>query len=432
MFIDKNFNVNSLGHLTMGNLDVLKLVEKFGTPLYVIDENYFKNQCVKLKNTLKKFYGDNSLVCYASKAFCCKEIYRLVQTEKMGIDVVSLGEMFTAIKAGFDCSKIYFHGNNKSVEEIEFAIKNKIGTIVVDNFDELNLIKKEAAKLNAKVNILLRLKPGVSAHVHEFIRTGQIDSKFGFIISNGEAFQAIKTAISCEHINLKGAHCHIGSQILEIAPFVVAAKTMMEFFYKVKNELNYELNELNLGGGFGINYLPDESSLDVERCFEQTFLQIKKSCEQFQLKIPFIVIEPGRFLIAKAGITLYTIGGVKQIPEIKTYVFVDGGMGDNPRYALYNAKYDAVVANKANLEKTEIVSIAGKYCESGDLIGENIKLQKAVSGDILAVFATGAYNYSMASNYNKIARAPVVFINNSDVKLVVKRESLQNLIENDL
>ena len=432
MFIDNNFNINSKGHLTIGGVDTIKIVEKFGTPLYVIDENYFRNQCQKMKATMQKFYGNNSLICFASKAFCCKEIFRVIQSENLGIDVVSLGEMFTAVETGFNVDKIYLHGNNKSIEELTYAIKNKISRIVVDNFSELELLNELAGKFNTKVKILIRVKPGIDAHVHEFVKTGQIGSKFGFAISTGEALFAVKQALKLKNVELIGAHCHIGSQILEIAPFVLAAKIMIEFFNLIKQQTNKVLSELNLGGGFGINYLPEEESLNVDKCFELVFNEIKNKCDKFNLKIPFLVIEPGRFLIAKAGITLYKIGCVKKIPDVKTFVFVNGGMTDNPRYALYRSAYDFCIANKASIKKTEIVSIAGKCCESGDLLGEKIMLQHAEKNDILAVFATGAYNYSMASNYNRNLRPAVVFIKNGQVRLTVKRETLQYLIENDL
>lgn len=432
MFIDDNFNINIKGNLTIGGVDTVELAKEFKTPLYVIDENYFRAQCKKIKAAMKKFYGNNGLVCFASKAFCCKEIYRIIEDENLGADTVSIGEMFTAIEAGFNPKKIYLHGNNKLVEELEFAINNDVGRIVVDNFIELNLIEKLAEKLNKKVNILIRVKPGVDAHVHEYIKTGQISSKFGFAVSNGEALLAVKKAVGLKNVNLVGAHCHIGSQILEVAPFVLAAKTMIKFFHLVKKEVGKVLDELNLGGGFGVNYLPNEESLDVEKCFELVFNEIKNYCEKFKLKIPFLVVEPGRFLIAKAGITLYEVGCVKQIAGIKTYVFVNGGMTDNPRYALYRSVYDFSIANKAGCEKTEIVSIAGKCCESGDLLGEQIKLQKAKEGDVLVVFATGAYNYSMASNYNRVLRPAVVFVKDGQARLVVKRETLQTLVENDI
>lgn len=432
MFISKNFDVNNLGHLTMGGVDVLELAEEFKTPLLVVDEVYFRSRCRNLSAVLSKFYGKRSLICYASKAFCCKEIYRIVQNENLGIDVVSIGEMFTALQAGFNFSKIYFHGNNKSIEEIKFAIENNVGRIVADNTNELEMINEIAGNLSVKVDVMLRLKPGVEAHVHEFIRTGQISSKFGFAISNGEAINAFKKVLTLKNLNLVGAHCHIGSQILQVQPFISAVKIMIEFFDEIKRKLGIEIEELNLGGGFGINYLPEEKSLDVEKCLELVCLEVKKQCEKFSLKMPFLILEPGRFLIAKAGITLYTVGCVKEIYGVKKYVFVDGGMTDNPRYALYGAKYDAAIANRARDEKSEIVSVAGKCCESGDLIGENMHLQKAQVGDVLVVFATGAYNYSMASNYNRITRPAVVFLNGIEKKLVVRRESLQQLIENDI
>lgn len=352
--------------------------------------------------------------------------------EGMGLDVVSNGELYTAMKAGFDAEKICFHGNNKTDEELEYAVDSKVGRIVVDNIYELERLDRIAKAKGVTVGILLRIKPGIDAHTHDFIRTGQIDSKFGFALETEEAFEAIKKAIACENVKLRGIHCHIGSQIFDVDPFEHAAAVMLDFIAKVKNELNYELDELNLGGGFGIKYVESDNPSPFETYMEKVSKVVKQKCSQLNIKQPFIILEPGRSIVASAGITLYTVGGIKEIPNIRTYVSVDGGMTDNPRYVLYRSQYEAVVANKANLERNKTVTISGKSCESGDLIGENMKIQDIEVGDTIAILATGAYNYSMSSNYNRIAKPAVVFVNESRAHVVVKRETLDDIIRNDI
>lgn len=432
MFISNNLNVNKKGNLTIGGMDTVELAKKYGTPLYVLDEDLIRENCEKFKKSIDNYYSKNGLVCYASKAFSCKEIYRIMKDEQMGIDTVSIGEMYTAISSGFPSEKIYLHGNNKTTEELTFAVKNKIGRIVVDNLNELELLNSIAKDLNSKVDILLRVKPGIDAHTHDFIKTGQIDSKFGFAIETGEALSAAKTASDLDAINLIGAHCHIGSQILDVDPFVLAADVMMKFISDVKGETGIEMRELNLGGGFGIKYVEKDDPVDYEEYMKAVSSIVQKNCDQYNLKKPFVVIEPGRSLIAPTGITLYTVGARKEIPNIRTYISVDGGMTDNPRYALYKSEYDAIVANKANEEKNEKVTIAGKCCESGDLIGEDMPLQHAESGDVLAVCATGAYNYSMSSNYNRNLKPAVIMVKNGKSRVIVNRETLEDLVRNDI
>lgn len=432
MFISKNLNINEKGNLTIGGIDTVDLAKKYGTPLYVLDEDLIRENCQKFKKSIDSYYGKNGLVCYASKAFSCKEIYRIMKDEQMGVDTVSLGEMYTAISAGFPSEKIYLHGNNKTIEELRFAVENKIGRIVVDNLNELELLDSVAKEMNLKVDILIRVKPGIDAHTHDFIKTGQIDSKFGFAVETGEALSAAKLINKFENINLIGAHCHIGSQILDVDPFVLAADVMMKFINDVKDKTGIEMLELNLGGGFGIKYIDKDDPVDYEEYMKAVASMIQKKCDQYNLKKPFIVIEPGRSLIAPTGITLYTVGARKEIPHVRTYVSVDGGMTDNPRYALYKSEYDAIVANKANEEKSEIVTIAGKCCESGDLIGENMPLQYAESGDILAVCATGAYNYSMSSNYNRNLKPAVIMVKDGKSRVIVNRETLEDVVRNDI
>lgn len=432
MFVSENLNVNEKGHLTIGGADTVELAETYGTPLYVMDEQTVRSACRRFKNSIDKYYGGQGLVCYASKAFSCLEMCRIVASEGLGLDAVSIGELYTAVKAGFDVSKIGFHGNNKTNEELEFAVDHKVGHIIVDNISELLRLEEIAKSKNVKPDIMFRIKPGIDAHTHDFVKTGQIDSKFGFALETGEAFEAVKQAIACENVNLMGLHCHIGSQIFDIDPFEEAAKVMLNFIAKIKNELGYEIKGLNLGGGFGIKYLNEHDPAPFETYMERVSEVVKDTCSKLDITQPYIFIEPGRSIAAPAGITLYTVGARKEIPNIRTYVSVDGGMADSPRYILYQSEYEAIVANKANEERTEKVTIAGKCCESGDLIGENMPLQHAESGDIIAVCATGAYNYSMSSNYNRLQKPAVVFINNGDSRIAVKRETLDDIIRNDI
>ncbi len=432
MFVSENLSVNEKGHLTAGGIDTVELAGKYGTPLYVMDEQLIRKSCRSFKSSIDKFYGGNGLVCYASKAFCCKEMCRIMKEEGIGLDVVSIGELYTAVKSGFDCDKICFHGNNKTDEELEFAVENNIGHIIVDNISELERLNAIAKAKGITAKIMFRIKPGIDAHTHNFVKTGQIDSKFGFALETGEAFEAVKKAISSENIILRGLHCHIGSQIFDIEPFETASEVMLKFIAKIKNELGFEIRELNLGGGFGIKYLESHDPVPYETYMERVSETVHKCCKELEINLPFILIEPGRSIAGPAGITLYTVGARKEIPDIRTYISIDGGMCDNPRYILYQSEYEAIVANKASEPRDEKVTIAGKCCESGDLIGENMPLQHAESGDIIAVCATGAYNYSMSSNYNRIPKPPVVFINNGESRIVIKKETLEDIIRNDI
>lgn len=432
MFLTDNLDVNDKNHLTIGSVDTVYLAEKYKTPLYVMDEDLIRKNCRIYKNAIDKYYGGNGLVLYASKAFSCVGIYKIASEEGLGVDVVSGGELYSALKAGFDSSKIYFHGNNKTYDELEMAVKNNVGTIVVDNKYELEMLEKICVKLSKRADIMFRIKPGIDAHTHDFIRTGQIDSKFGVALENGEAIQIIKEALEYKNLNIVGIHCHIGSQIFDVLPFVEAAQVMIDFMGKVKKEFGIEMSVLNLGGGFGIKYVQSDDPIEYDKYIEAVSEAVKKSAEKNNIAVPKIVMEPGRSLVGAAGITLYTIGGIKEIKGIRKYVSVDGGMGDNPRYILYQSKYSAVVANKAGDPADDIVTIAGKCCESGDLIGENMPIAKAEVGDTLAVLATGAYNYSMASNYNRICRPAVVMVSGGKDRVLVKRETYEDIIKNDV
>lgn len=432
MLVSKNLAVNEQGHLTVGGMDTVELAKEYGTPLYIMDEGLIREHCRSFRESMDKYYGGQGLVCYASKAFCCKAMCRIMLEEGLGLDVVSEGELYTALSVGFPPEKLCFHGNNKTDHELSYALENGVGRIIVDNIYELERLDRLAEKTGRTANIMYRIKPGIDAHTHNFIMTGQIDSKFGFALETGEAYEAVKKAIECSHINLVGLHCHIGSQIFDIDPFVKAAEVMLTFIAKIKDELGFEVKELNLGGGFGIRYTEEDAPVGYDKYMEKVSEKVKEVCAEKNVKLPFILIEPGRSIAAPAGITLYTVGGRKEIPNIRTYVSIDGGMGDNPRYALYQSRYDVEVANKANLPKTETVTVAGKCCETGDLIGEGMPIQPVEPGDILAVLATGAYNYSMSSNYNRIPKPPVVMIRDGKSRVVVKRETFEDIVRNDI
>lgn len=432
MFVTSSLGSNEKGHLTVGGVDAVELVKEFGTPLYVMDERTIRGHCRTFQKSIEDNYGGNGLTVYASKAFNCKEMCRIVKDEGLGLDVVSGGELYTALSVDFPPEKIVFHGNNKTEEEIKTALEAGVGRIVVDNLFELRTIEQMAQRLNKNAGVMIRIKPGIDAHTHNFIRTGQIDSKFGFALETGEAFGAVKEVLEQKNVTLKGIHCHIGSQIFEIEPFKAAAEVMLGFMAKVKEELSYEIKELNLGGGFGIRYLIDDDAKLYKTFMEQVSITVKETCKRLGLNIPFIMIEPGRAIVGPAGTTLYTVGAVKTIPGIRNYVSVDGGMTDNPRYILYQSEYSIAVANKIDKPADYVATVAGRCCESGDLIQEDAKIQTPEAGDILAVFCTGAYNYSMASNYNRVPRPAVVMIKDGKPRISIKRESYEDMVKNDI
>ena len=432
MYVSDCIDVNEKGHLTVGGCDTVSLAEKYGTPLFVYSEDQVRQNCRDFVGSIEENYGGRGMVLYASKAFCCKKMCRICKEENMGLDVVSGGELYTAVEAGFPTERIYFHGNNKTPSELRFALEHNVGRIVVDNIFELENIDRLAAQLGKRVKVLLRIKPGIDAHTHDFIRTGQIDSKFGFALETGEAMEAVKKALGFAEIELVGLHCHIGSQIFDIDPFELAADVMLHFMADIKRETGVELKELNLGGGFGIKYLSSDAPRPFTEYMKRVAGVVKSTCKELDLDTPFILIEPGRSIVGSAAVTLYTVGAVKKIPDVRTYVSIDGGMTDNPRYILYQSKYEIVCANKANEERSQTVTVAGKCCESGDLIQEHASLQKVEPGDILAVLSTGAYNYSMASNYNRVPRPPVVMVRNGEPELAVRGESYEDMAKNDL
>lgn len=432
MFVSEALKINSRNYLEIGGCDCVDLVNKYGTPLYVMDEGLIRKNCRIYKNAMDRHYNSDGLVLYASKAFCTMAMCKIVEQEGLGLDVVSGGELFTALNAGFPMDKVYFHGNNKTVQEIELAIKNNIRRIVVDNKEELERVNQIAAQNGKNAKISFRIKPGIDAHTHDFIQTGQIDSKFGVALENGEALEIVSIASKLSNVQVLGVHCHIGSQIFDLAPFELAAKILLTFIAEVKEKLGLEIEELNLGGGYGIKYIPEHDPIEYDHYIESVSKVVKNICEDKRIKLPFIVMEPGRSIVASSGITLYTVGAVKDIKNVRKYVSVDGGMADNPRYALYESPYDAVLANNPNAKKVEKVTIAGRCCESGDIIIKDIDMPDIKAGDIIAVLATGAYNYSMSSNYNRIPRPPVILVKDGISREIIRREDYNDIIRNDI
>jgi diaminopimelate decarboxylase len=431
MYFYGTTGVNKQGNLEIGGADAVELANKYGTPLYVYDVALIRERARGFKKTFEE-HGMQAQVAYASKAFSAIAMIQLVEEEGLSLDVVSGGELYTAISAGFPTERIHFHGNNKSMDELNMALDHEIGCIVVDNFYELDILKTLCQKKNKKIKILLRVTPGIEAHTHDYILTGQEDSKFGFDLQNGQAERALREALQSEYIDVLGLHCHIGSQIFETTGFLLATQKIFENMNKWKNEMSYEAKVLNLGGGFGIRYTKEDEPIPPAQYVNEIIKEVKKWIEAYSMNTPEIWIEPGRSLVGDAGITLYRTGSQKVVPNVRKYLAVDGGMSDNIRPALYQAKYEAVFANKPLEKATETVSIAGKCCESGDMLIWDLPLPKQSQDDILAVFCTGAYGYSMANNYNRIPRPPVVFTENGEDKLVVKRESYEDLVRLDL
>ena len=432
MIIYPHFDVNEAGHLTIGGADSIELANRFGTPAYIIDENVVRARCREYLGAARRCFGEDALPLYASKALCFSEMYRIAKDEGMGIDCVSSGELYTAKRAGFPAERIYFHGNNKTDADIAFAMDMGVGRIVVDNVDELLAVSAEATRRNITQGILLRITPGIDPHTHRAVVTGNVDSKFGSAIVTGQALDIVSKAISTQGVDLIGLHCHIGSQIFDIEPFSDAADIMVRFISEIKEKLGFEIKELNLGGGLGVAYTEDDPQISYADSIEKIARIVRSFCDTHAISMPRVILEPGRSLVAAAGATLYTVGSVKEIPHFRNYVSVDGGMPDNPRYALYQSQYTALIANRASEEKNYVATIAGRCCESGDLLGENMKLQKPVRGDILAVLVTGAYNYSMASNYNRIPRPPVILVRDGEARVAVARESFEDLVRNDI
>ena len=422
-----NLGINEKGHLTFAGRDTVELAEKYGTPAYIMDEEKIREKCRIYKTAMAEYFGKDSFPLFASKSLCFKQIYRIMKEEGMGIDVVSPGELYTAAVAGFPLENAYFNGNNKTGNDIAYAMDNSIGYFVCDNCDELCAIDRHAKKRGIRQKILLRLTPGIDPHTHAKISTGKVDSKFGTAIETGQADELVRLALSLENIELRGYHCHIGSQIFEYKPFSDAAKIMIDFIAKVKNEQGYEAQTLNIGGGMGVRYVESDPEIDYAANIKSLSEIFKAECAEKKVNMPQILMEPGRSIVADAGMTLYTVGTKKEIPGFKNYVSIDGGMPDNPRYALYQSEYTVCVANRMNEKADYECTVAGRCCESGDLIQEGVKIPEPQRDDILAVLTTGAYNYAMSSNYNAITKPPVIMLTKDSEYVAVKRESFEDM-----
>ena len=425
--ISKNKNT-----LYFANVSTAEMAKKYGTPLYLMDEEKIRSNCRVYKNAMDKYFDGNAMPLYASKASSFKRIYEIIKEEGLGIDVVSSGEIYTALRAGLSLENAYFHSNNKTDWDIEFAIDNKIGYFVVDNAEELEVINETAGKKGIVQKILLRLTPGIDTHTYEAINTGKVDSKFGSAIETGQAEEITKYALSLKNIDLAGFHCHIGSQVFDSDTFFRSSEIMLSYIAEIKSKYNFEARELSLGGGYGVRYVETDPCIDIDENIKTVAERVKEYCEKFSLKIPKILMEPGRSIVADAGMTIYTVGTVKTIPGYKNYVSIDGGMTDNPRFALYGSEYTVLLANKVDEKADFNCSVVGRCCESGDIIQENVMLPRPVRGDLVAVCTTGAYNYSMASNYNRLPRPPIVMLSGGKDYVAVKRETLDDIISNDI
>lgn len=429
-----NIGINESGHLTFAGEDTVRLAAHYKTPLYLMDEDRIRENCRVYKTAMERAFGAGSFPLYASKAASFKRMYTIMQEEKMAIDVVSAGEIATAKRAGFSMERAFFHGNNKTDADISYAMAANVGYFVADHEEELEIISREAKSRGIRQKVLLRLTPGIDPHTYEAVATGKVDSKFGVAIETGQADHFVQHALSLPNLRLMGYHCHVGSQVFDEDGSVYhnAAKIMMTFAVEMKKKYGAELQVLDLGGGYGVRYTDADPQVNIPENIEQLAGTIKSLCEELSLPMPAVLLEPGRSIVADAGLTIYTAGSTKSIPGYKNYVPVDGGMTDNPRYALYGSKYTVYLANRANEEANFRCDVVGRCCESSDIIQPNVLLPEPKRGDLIAVCTTGAYNYSMASNYNRIPRPPVVMLSGGKPTLAVRRETVDDLTALDM
>ena len=430
--LHNNLNVSEQGHLTFAGLDTVELAKEFGTPAYLIDENMILGNIKTYQSAMREFMGEGSEPLFASKALSYCDIYRLMSEVDACIDVVSPGELYTADKAGFNLKRAFFHGSNKTDADIALGLEKGVGHFVVDNVFELEEISKQAGEKGITQKILLRVTPGIDPHTHAKINTGKVDSKFGAPIETGMAEKLFCKVMDTPNVDLRGFHSHIGSQIFETEPFSDAARIMLEFVAMLKSKYDFDTEYLNLGGGFGIRYTESDPQIDYAERIKKLADEIKGHCDDFGITQPKILMEPGRSIVGAAGCTIYEIGATKEIEGFKNYASVDGGMTDNPRYALYQSPYTCLLANKMNDVADFTCTIAGRCCESGDLIQEDVTIPKPTRGDILAVLCTGAYNYAMASNYNRVPRPPIVAIRDGKARVSVRRETYADLCSLDV
>lgn len=418
---------NSTGELVVGDVPVTQLAAAFQTPLWVLDEADLRERC---RNFVAAFTG--ATVVYASKAWCNRAVLQVIADESIHVDVASGGELFTALKAGIDPSRIVFHGNNKSTQELADALDVSVGRIVVDSFDELARLETLARARDVVVPVWLRITPGIDAHTHEYVRTGHDDQKFGFTLSLGLADDALVQALAAPHIEVVGIHAHIGSQIFGVEPFVANAQVMIDLLHRWRDQFAVTLSELNLGGGMGIAYLPEDDPVDVAAFGDAVLDAVAHQCALQNFPVPALFVEPGRALIAPSTLTLYEVGTIKALPGLTTWVSIDGGMSDNIRPSLYGSVHEVALANRDSSRPTMLVSVVGKHCESGDLIRDRVALPDDLAvGDLLAVAATGAYTASMASNYNRLPRPAAVMVSNGEVRVVQRRETYEDLVRFD-
>ena len=428
----KNLSVNEKGHLAIGGMDGVELAAEYGTPLYVLDEEVIRQNCRTYVEAMHDAFGPDAAPLFASKALCFKGIYPIVESEGMCVDVVSPGEIYTALAAGFPAGKMFFHGTNKTDSDIEYGVMSGVGHFVVDNLNELAILDNVCEKQGVKQKVLLRLTCGLDPHTLEAINTGKVDSQFGVPIDTGQADNFVKEAMSCGNISIEGFHSHVGSQIFESDSFNRQVERLAEYAAKCRDEYGLTVNVLNIGGGFGVRYTEEDPKLNIPERINEIKGHLEVACEKYNLEMPTVYMEPGRSIVADAGVTLYTTGGIKEVKGYRNYVTVDGGMTDNPRYALYKSEYTVLNASRASENADFECTIAGRCCESGDRVAEDIKIAKPERGDIVAVLTTGAYNYSMASNYNRIPRPAMVMIKDGSSRLVIKRESFEDLLRNEL
>jgi len=431
-FICDNLSVNEAGHLCFAGQDTTGLAARYGTPLYLMDEERIRRNCRVYSSALSRNFSNGSRPLYASKACSFKQMYRIAAEENIGIDVVSVGEIATAEAAGYDLKNACFHSNNKTDEDIAYAMEHGVGCFVVDHRDELDAVEAEAARRGLRQKLLLRLTPGIDPHTYAAVNTGCVDSKFGTAIETGQAAELVEYALSLEHIELAGFHCHVGSQVFDEDVFERASVVMLEFIAQMHQSFGYLARELDLGGGYGVRYTDADGFVDIGQRIDAVAQVIHRCCERLQITEPLIFMEPGRSIVADAGLTLYTVGTVKKITGYKNYVSVDGGMGDNPRFALYGSKYTCFAAGRMNEPADMRCDLVGRCCESGDILQPNILVPSGICrGDLMAVCTTGAYNYSMASNYNRISRPPVVMLRDGESYVAVRRERPEDVIALD-
>ena len=430
--LSSNITVGDNGHLFFGGQDTVALAQQYGTPLYLMDEVRIRENMRMYLKAFAEHFGPGSRPLYASKANSFKRIYEIAAEEGMGVDVVSSGEIYTAMKAGFPLSEAYFHSNNKTDWDIAFAMDNGIGYFVVDNREELDAIHEIAGQKGRKQPILLRLTPGIDPHTYEAVATGKVDSKFGTAIETGQALEMVRYALSLSGIELKGIHCHVGSQVFGEDVYERASDIMLAFMAQCREQFGVELEQLDMGGGYGVRYVDSDGQVDIPAAIGRVAAHMKAQCARLGMKLPRISMEPGRSIVADAGMTLYSVGTVKKITGYKNYVSVDGGMTDNPRYALYGSRYTVYLASRPEDEKDLTADVVGRCCESGDIVQPNVKLPEPRRGEILAVCTTGAYNYSMASNYNRVNRPAMVMVTPDSAYVAVRRESLEDLVRNDI